>query len=82
MRITITQHTYIMESVELSSMVIAKKLSLSYTTVHNHRNGLVSIDKKKPKPRKKYADRDIKVLTDFGTNGIFDVDKWAKCLHV
>ena len=80
-RVTAEQITYIKDNSGRSCRAIAKEIGVSHNTVYNHINGFVSKKGLKKKSERLQVERVI-TLTDFSTNGNFDIDKWAQCSHV
>lgn len=80
-RITAEQITYIKENAGRPYRVVAKELGVSHITVFNHVNGLIKKSFIKKRSERLAVDR-LMNLTNFETNGNFDINKWANCSHV
>ena len=63
-------------------LAVALKLSLEMVEYYLYRYIPSTRVKKLPTERKRVFRVLTEQPTDFETNGNFDVDKWAKCLHV
>lgn len=63
-------------------LAVALKLSLEMVEYYMYRYIPSTRVRKEPTERKRLFRNLTEMPTDFETNGNFDVDKWAKCLHV